>query len=425
MKRILLASVCTVALAGGLSEAHADTCDVTGAAPPEAGAVSTGANSFACGPNASTDDAVRATAVGVGATAEGDRSTAVGNQADTGEFVNATAVGRGATVTGNQGTAVGNGATAATQAAAVGDGVSAEGSRSVAVGFGASTTAGSGGAVAIGNNAAASNSSAVAIGNNAQASGTFSYAGGREANAGGERAVSIGFESAAGGNRSIAVGEQATANGNFSIAIGDDAQANNNNSVAIGVGAVTTEDNQIMLGTSTETVAVPGDLDVDGLANFNGGVITNNDLTVNLDADEDFTINGLRDAGAGSGNRILTIDDNNQVEELTLDDLEADLGLPQIRNRLDSLEDDVDELQGGVAAAFALGAIQQNPTADGLQLSMAYGNWEGESGVATMAGGKVADGVYVGAAAAWGTGGGVGGAVTGTIQLNALQGLSE
>ncbi len=88
--------------------------------------------------------------------------------------------------------------------------------------------------------------------------------------------VAIGYQAGnqTQGDNSVAIGYSAGSNnqGTNSIAIGSNTVCTHNSSVALGKEATTTVDNQIVLGTATETVYVPGTLDVIGAvtaASFN------------------------------------------------------------------------------------------------------------------------------------------------------------
>ncbi|MXU65956.1 hypothetical protein [Oceanomicrobium pacificus] len=71
----------------------------------------------------------------------------------------------------------------------------------------------------------------------------------------------------------------------------------------------------------------------------------------------------------------------------------------------------------GIAGVAALAAIQQNPHADGIQVSLGAGSWDGAAGTAFVVGTKFADSLYgnVGVISA---GGKVGGAISVTYTFN-------
>lgn len=114
-----------------------------------------------------------------------------------------------------------------------------------------------------GSGAAASNTGSTAAGNGSVASGNISAAFGYGATASGGNSTAIGTGAAASGSSSSAFGTSATAGGFAS-------------STAIGAGAAATAANQVRLGTATETVSIPGGLNVVGAISQFNAAGTNN-----------------------------------------------------------------------------------------------------------------------------------------------------
>jgi hypothetical protein len=119
----------------------------------------------------------------------------------------------------------------------------------------------------IGSSALASNQYAMAVGNGALATNTSAIAFGRDTVAAGSGASAIGNSSLAMADNTLAVGGGAEAWHLRGVAIGPAAVSDHTQSVAIGWASLTTAANQIMLGTSSETVVVPGGINV---ANWTG-----------------------------------------------------------------------------------------------------------------------------------------------------------
>ncbi|MFE5878983.1 hypothetical protein ACFQ6H_27265 [Rhodococcus sp. NPDC056506] len=77
-----------------------------------------------------------------------------------------------------------------------------------------------------------------------------------------DRDVAVGPRAQTSGQGSIALGDNARATGNQSLAVGRAAQAPHGASSAFGASATTTKANQVMLGTSTQTVTMPGKMEL-------------------------------------------------------------------------------------------------------------------------------------------------------------------
>ena len=113
-------------------------------------------------------------------------------------------------------------------------------------------------AIALGDTAVANDYYAIAIGNYATASLSDGIAIGRVSEAEEDGAIAIGYSSDAAGEESMSIGYLSAAYGLRSVALGRSAVADHDASVAIGTYAFTSADNQIKLGTSSETVVIPG-----------------------------------------------------------------------------------------------------------------------------------------------------------------------
>lgn len=156
----------------------------------------------------------------------------------------------------------------------------AVGTFSVAIGNGsiASNTT----TLAIGTEAKATNDYSMAVGNSAIAGGTDTLAVGRGAQAYESSAMAVGqgaiaqgtgavaLQSEVTGNSSIGIGASSSVSATNSTVVGPGATSVYNDSSAFGKNATTTTTNQIRLGTSSDTVSIPGMLDVSGtITNIN------------------------------------------------------------------------------------------------------------------------------------------------------------
>lgn len=171
-------------------------------------------------------------------------STLLGTGAVAG--VGGTAVGASANASGADATAFGHLATASAGGTAVGQGASA-GTNAVAVGIGAGGSTNHTGWVAVGSAAVVGADDAIAIGAGAGAQGSG--------------AIAIGPAAVTGAVAdAIAIGAGASAQGISSVALGAGATvgAGHDYSMAIGQGAATTGAHQAVLGDTSTTVVVPG-----------------------------------------------------------------------------------------------------------------------------------------------------------------------
>lgn len=198
-----------------------------------------GGNSFAAGSNA---------------TASGSRSVVIGNSA-VASGTDSLAAGTSSQATNSSATAVGVSSIAAQNSAAFGTTATASGNNSTSIGS-ASQATGSGSS---------------AIGNLTQATGQGAYAAGQGAQATADYSIAIGNEDTlASGTNGIAIGLDSTSSGYRGSALGAGAAASHDHSTAIGgydhtgTASGTTTTNQIRLGTGSQTVSVPGVLEVSG-----------------------------------------------------------------------------------------------------------------------------------------------------------------
>jgi len=163
----------------------------------------------------------------------------------------AVAVGNNSQATNTDSVAIGTASSAAAAAVALGNLTEASGNNSTAIGAAAIVTG----------------SGAVGLGNGVIASGAGAFAGGQSVQATAPDAIGIGDEDTlASGTNSLALGAFAQATATKANAIGYGTSATFSESTAIGRNAATTTTNQIRLGTSTETVSIPGVLEVSGTA---------------------------------------------------------------------------------------------------------------------------------------------------------------
>jgi hypothetical protein len=116
-----------------------------------------------------------------------------------------------------------------------------------------------------GTDATATGTETIAIGYGASATETGAIAIGVAAVAEGQGALSIGGENY--GTESIAIGISSEISGDYAIALGPLTSANYDGSVAIGHDVDTTAAGEIRIGVTTNTVAIPGVVDVGTLTN--------------------------------------------------------------------------------------------------------------------------------------------------------------
>jgi hypothetical protein len=225
-------------------------------------------DSVAIGRDGGCSNAIDGVSVGHGARANANYAVGIGSDAEAGG-VDSIAIGNGAQTgwplfLNTDSIAIGAGAyTADLDATSVGAGASCDYDGGVAIGHNAYS--GESDAIAIGNNADATEVDGIGIGRNSQGDGLESVAIGTSAFVNQSYGIAIGSSAAVFGDvDGIAIGRGAESNGSTNVAIGTLSDASYDNSVALGAGATATAANQIRLGTASETVSVPGDLEVDG-----------------------------------------------------------------------------------------------------------------------------------------------------------------
>lgn len=127
--------------------------------------------------------------------------------------------------------------------------------------------------VAVGYSAKATNTDAVAVGDGATASGASeSLAAGALSTASGQYSSAVGPASQASAQFATALGDSAEATATQATGLGANTIAGHTAATAVGYAAATTAAHQIMLGTATETVVIPGDVNISGtVSGFSGG----------------------------------------------------------------------------------------------------------------------------------------------------------
>lgn len=94
------------------------------------------------------------------------------------------------------------------------------------------------------------------------------------------------------------------------------------------------------------------------------------------------------------------------IDQLTVGVQQNADSINSLDRRLDTVESVLDaqrrDIREGVAAVTAMSMVQQDPSANGLQLSVGGGWFQGQTGGAVVMGTRVADRVYVNAGASFG-----------------------
>ena len=233
-----------------------------------------------------------------GETTQGNYSVAIGNNAGkTGQSNNSVALGdtAGFQSQGQYSIALGQNAASYNQD-----------QYSVAIGYQAGQTDQSNNSVAIGLNTGQTTQgeSSVAIGNGAGGTNQGPYS----------IAMGYGAGNQNQGQSSVAIGYQAgqSSLGVNSVAIGPNTVCTDASSVALGSGATTTANNQIVLGTATETVKIPGDLDVTGDLDVSGNVTGNVTGNITGNADTATKISSI------TNTNIVQLDETQTLTNKTL-----------------------------------------------------------------------------------------------------------
>lgn len=218
---------------------------------------------------------------------------------------------------------------------------------------------------------------------------------GSEASAGGARAD-------ASGERALALGADATAGAANATAVGSDANASFANSTAVGTGATTTMENQMVLGTAATRITAESIRD-------NSGDISN-DRIVSIDADGHLAsvgvndiveratvniVNGITVVGGSDSdpvgpNQIRIADNsitnaelaNNSVSTRNIQDGAVTLSKlgNDVIQQFNSLEEQVDEANAGVALAMAMANVPSLSHNRDYSIALAVGTFRGEVG---------------------------------------------
>nr|WP_237489091.1 YadA-like family protein [Tsuneonella aeria] len=295
-----------------------------------------------------------------------------------------------------------------TNSIAMGSAAAAQGVNSMAMGVGANVTSESG--TAIGSDSAADSDAigaraefyATAVGTDANAGGTAATTVGAAARSAGSYATSIGYASYAGGVGSTAIGTNAYALRTGSVAIGLDAQSTHQNSTAIGSGAQTSADNQIVLGNTQTVVKVAG-IDASTAAQVGPVDVVTVDASGTLGRQRVATAQEMRTA----------VEYISAVTDSQFSDLSGRVAA--IDTRLNGFDQRLNGIEGGVAAAMAMGQAKLVPDAN-ISMTVAAATYGGEQGYAGSISGRLADKVYISGSMSGNTGDKrVGGAVSATF----------
>jgi autotransporter adhesin len=197
---------------------------------------------------------------------------------------------------------------------------------------------------ALGEDANASASYSTAVGEESSATGTSSTAIGQFSTASGTFSTAVGTNSEASGFHSTAVGEGSYASGSSATAVGTHAEASYYNSAAFGSNAVATRDNQQVFGTSDNTYTMSG-----------------------------IASQASRNAQSGKIEFVTSDQDGN------------------LATAGGNFFQHLDDLDGGVAMAMALGSIGYLPEYKQGAVAGWYGNYEGTSALGFAGAFKVTD----------------------------------
>jgi hypothetical protein len=296
-------------------------------------------------------------------------------------------------------------------AIALGSGAVSDGTSGIAAGTGALVTAEAG--VAIGSDSDADADSrgaraelyATAIGTDANAGGTAAGAIGAFARATDNYATAIGFNSQASGTNATAIGAGTTALRSNSTAIGANASAAHAGSTAIGAGAQTTADNQLVLGNTGTAVVIAG-IDASTAAQVGPVDAVTVDASGTLGRQQVATAASVQDVRT-SLSYIAAVTDSQFTS------LAGRVGV--IETRLENFDIRLNGVEGGVAAAMAMGQAKLVPDAN-VSMTVAAATYGGQQGYAGSISGRVAEKVYISGSVSGNTGDKrVGGAVSATF----------
>jgi hypothetical protein len=418
-----------------------------------AAASATGADAIALGSGASASRA-EAAAIGSGAEASGDQSVALGARAAA-EGFKATAVGAQAAAEGDYAIAIGQAARgSASRSTALGLQSEATGQDSFALGFSANGQA----------------TGATAIGAQSDATGEYATAIGYAGQAYGEKSAALGYLAFARGNHSLAIGTNAEANGLGAMAFGTQALASFQNAIALGYASQATRANQVMLGTSSYTYTLPGLPQAGSNAVQSGNLFQ---VTVDAHGNLGFLstpisgVSGPAAAAAGAGTasvgapttatmtttaltpvRAMVLGDDLAVTEAPSEDearqerriasaraaSSAGGGTPPalsavtdgqfadlsgrvsvLESRINGFDLRLQGVEGGVAAAMAMGQAKLVPDAN-ISMTVAAATYGGQQGYAGSFSGRISDKMYISGSVSGNTGDKrVGGAVSATV----------
>lgn len=293
----------------------------------------------------------------------------------------------------------------------LGGNASATGANALAIGGQSKVTAEAG--VAIGGDSGADPDTqgaraelyATAIGTDANAAGTAAGAIGAFARATNNYATAIGFNSSANGTNATAIGAVAFAAKDNSTAIGANASATHAGSTAVGAGAQTTAENQLVLGNKSTAVVVAG-IDASTAAQQGPVDVVTVDANGTLGRQKVATAQSVQDVRA-SLSYIAAVTDTQFA------DLSGRVGV--IETRLNNFDIRMEGVEGGVAAAMAMGQAKLVPDAN-VSMTVAAATYGGQQGYAGSISGRVTDKVYISGSVSGNTGDKrVGGAVSATF----------
>lgn len=200
-------------------------------------------------------------------------------------------------------------------------------------------------------------------------------------------------------------GVGANGSGSASTAIGANAAATHAGSTAVGAGAQTTAANQLVLGSKTTAVVVAG---IDASTAAQQGPVD----VVTVDAHG--TLGRQHVATTASVDSVRTsLDHISAVTDSQFSDLSNRLGI--VETRLDHFDVRMTGIEGGVAAAMAMGQAKLVPDAN-VSMTVAAATYGGQQGYAGSISGRVGEKVYVSGSVSGNTGDKrVGGAVSATF----------
>jgi len=186
------------------------------------------------------------------------------------------------------------------------------------------------------------------------------------------------------GQNAVGGGKGAVASGNNSTALGNQAVASGANSTAIGQGAVASHDNSVALGQGSKTT-------VGAQTGYNAAYVGTSSSTGEVN------IGGRTMTGVAAG---IAGTDATNVNQLTAGVNQAITSANQYTdNRIGKVEDDLWQLdrgyRSGTAAAMAMAGLPQAYLPGKSMLSMAFGGYQSEYGMALGLSGITDNGRWV------------------------------